>query len=122
MSKQKKEIEARDSEAKQYEQRYLLSKGYLFDWVEKMTVLNALNLQEEDVVLDIGCGTGRLSLEIAQRCRKVYGLDFSTESIAVLNKKINEKGITNIKTFVGDVSELLPIKEKIDKIVSVQVI
>jgi SAM-dependent methyltransferase len=121
MSDQKDEIKARDEQAEEFEDWYL-QKGYYYDWIEKKTILNALNLQREDVVLDVGCGTGRFAREISRKCNKVYGIDFSPKSIEVLNKKTQEEGIKNIEPYVCDITKPLPIKEKVDKIVSFQVI
>ncbi len=122
MSNQKDEIKSRDEDAEDYEEWYLRSKGYYYDWVEKKIILDTLGLQKEDTVLDAGCGTGRFTREIAKKCKKVYGIDFSATSIEVLSRKAQEEGIKNIETFVGDITKPLPIKEKVDKIVSVQVI
>lgn len=121
MSNQEEEIRARDGQAEEFEDWYL-QRGYYYDWVEKRTILNALNLQREDVVLDVGCGTGRFTKVIAKKCKKVYGVDFSPKSIEVLNKKAQEEGIQNIETYVCDITKPLPIKENVDKIVSVQTI
>jgi len=121
MSNQEEEIKARDEQAEEFEDWYL-QRGYYYDLVEKKTILNALNLQREDIVLDAGCGTGRFTRLIAKKCRKVYGVDFSPKSIEVLNKKAREEGIQNIETYVCDITKSLPIKEKVDKIVSIQVI
>lgn len=121
MSDQKDEIKARDEQAEEFEDWYL-QKGYYYDLVEKNTIITALNLQKKDIVLDVGCGTGRFTREISRKCKKVYGIDFSPKSIEVLNNKMQEEGIKNIETYVCDITKPLPIKEKVDKIVSVQVI
>lgn len=73
-------------------------------------------------MLDAGCGTGRLTREIARHCRKVYGIDFSPKSIEVLNIKARSEGIDNIETHICDIKEILPFSDKVDKVVSVQVI
>jgi len=118
---QQEEIIIRNDQAETYEDWYL-KKGVLFDWVERKSILNALNIQKDDIVLDAGCGTGRLSIEIAKKCKKIYALDFSQKSIDILNKKINDQKIKNIETFVWDITKPLPLNEKIDKVLSIQVI
>ncbi len=122
MSDQEAEIISRDKDAESYEIWYLKNKGYYYDWVEKKTILNALNLKKEDIVLDAGCGTGRFTREIAKKCQKVYAVDFSPKSIDFLNKKALEEGLTNIETYIGDVTRPFPVNEWVNKIVSVQVI
>jgi ubiquinone/menaquinone biosynthesis C-methylase UbiE len=121
MSNQDREIEARDKQAEIYESWYL-QKGVLYDWVEKKTIINALELKTQDIVLDVGCGTGRITLEMAHKCKKIYGIDFSTRSIDILNKKLLKAGIQNVVPFVGDTTQPLQIGDPIDKIASVQVI
>src|SRR3989338_259534 len=121
MSNQEQEILARDSQAEEFEEWYL-KKGFFYDWVEKKTIRNSLNLQSGDIVLDAGCGTGRLARAIAKQCKKVYGLDFSAKSIEVLNRRAIDEGIHNIETYICDFIKYIPIKEKVDKIISVQAI
>jgi SAM-dependent methyltransferase len=121
MSDQQKEIIARDEQAESYEQWYG-QRGVLYNYVEKKVVIDALNLQKDDIVLDAGCGTGRIAREMASRCKKVYGIDFSPKSIEWLNKKLQEQRINNIEASVGDITGHLPIKEKVDKVLSVQTI
>lgn len=85
-------------------------------------VINALNIKKDNVILDAGCGVGRLTIKIAKQCKKVYGLDFSPKSIEVLREKLKEQDITNVKTFICDITEALPTKEAVDKILSIQTI
>jgi len=121
MSDQGKEIIARDEHAAEFDSWYL-KRGFYYDWVEKKTIMNALNLKSEDIVLDVGCGTGRFTRMIAKKCRKVYGIDFSPKSVEVLKEKAKEEGLKNIEPFICDITKPLPIKEKVDKIISVQVV
>jgi len=117
----KKEIKARDEQAEIYEDWYL-KRRRLYDWVEKKTIINTLGLKDSDVVLDAGCGTGRITRLIAKNVKKVYAIDFSPKSIDILNRKLYEEKIYNVETYVCSILDPLPILEKVDKIVSIQVI
>jgi len=93
----KKEIKARDEQAEIYEDWYL-KRRRLYDWVEKKTIINTLGLKDSDVVLDAGCGTGRITRLIAKNVKKVYAIDFSPKSIDILNRKLYEEKIYNVET------------------------
>ena len=45
-------------------------------------LLEELSLQPGDSILDVGCGTGRHSIELAKRGYAVTGLDLSSEMLA----------------------------------------
>jgi ubiquinone/menaquinone biosynthesis C-methylase UbiE len=122
MDTQEEEIESRNQEAEKFDAWYLGTKGILYDWVEKKSITDALDLKKGDFVLDAGCGTGRITVEIAKRVSKVYALDFAPASIQMLNKKLREQGIENVETHVADITKALPVADQVDKVVSVQVI
>jgi ubiquinone/menaquinone biosynthesis C-methylase UbiE len=50
-------------------------------------------VQPTDHVLDMGCGTGRFTLPLAQRAARVSGLDISSEMLAVNGGKLAEHGL-----------------------------
>lgn len=49
-------------------------------------------------VLDIGCGSGSLTLEIARRARHVTGVDISGKMLELLEDEAGRKGIGNVDT------------------------
>ena len=53
-------------------------------------------LSPTDVILDIGCGTGSLALELAPHVAAAHALDFSGEMIKVGKRKANEQNVTNV--------------------------
>jgi ubiquinone/menaquinone biosynthesis C-methylase UbiE len=61
-------------------------------------IFESLQLSSESTILDIGCGTGNLSIELAQKCNHVYSSDISEAMIKILDKKIADKEIKNITT------------------------
>lgn len=74
--------------------------------LRKMTVDQAL-IQPGDSVLDVGCGTGDVTLLAKQRAKhgKVYGIDPAPEMIAVARKKAPRKGL-EIDFRMGEIESL----------------
>ncbi|MHA1757742.1 MAG: class I SAM-dependent methyltransferase [Promethearchaeota archaeon] len=57
------------------------------------------NIRENSVVLDIGCGLGILTHEIAKKAKKVVGIDIKKRAINRAKLKFNRE---NIEYIVGD--------------------
>ena len=66
--------------------------------------INKLNLQSGEIVIDAGTGSGciGISLAIHNPHIKVYGLDFSKESLEVANKNKNNLKVENFTTIYSD--------------------
>lgn len=58
-------------------------------------VLCKSELTSQDIVVDIGCGTGGLTLEFAKRTSKVYSLDRNPEAINLTSKNLEKHGLKN---------------------------
>lgn len=81
-------------------------------------VLELSEITKNDVALDCYCGVGTISLLLAQKAKKVYGIEIVEEAIndAKENAKINN--IDNAQFIVGTVEDKInDIKEKIDVLV-----
>lgn len=65
-------------------------------------LLDVMNLQPTDTVLDIGCGTGRLAVPIAQRVARVTGVDASSGMLARAMAFAEKRGVENLSTVHGD--------------------
>jgi trans-aconitate methyltransferase len=64
-------------------------------------VADAFELTREDVVVDLGCGTGQLTLPIAGRVRAVAGVDPEPDMLAQARRAAREQGIANVSWIVG---------------------
>ena len=62
-----------------------------WDAYEKQFILPKLKLNQDKVILDIGCGIGRWAEAVADQCKEYYGVDFSSEMIAVAKENIKNE-------------------------------
>jgi cobalt-precorrin-6B (C15)-methyltransferase len=76
------------------------------------------NIKPEDVVVDIGCGTGGLTLEFAKRAKSVYSIDINHDAIETTQQNLIKHGLTkNVEVIEGDGFEVLDKIEKFDLLV-----
>jgi len=66
------------------------------------------NINASDIVLDIGCGNGALDFDVAQKAKKVVGIDLNKQNIEIAKKKYFAP---NIKYLVGNATEDLPAQK-----------
>ncbi len=72
-------------------------------------------------ILELGCGSGRMTLEIAKTNKNIIAVDYSFQMLLKMKNKIDSASLNNIKLICCDIS-FLPIKNiKFDSIVSYQV-
>lgn len=93
----------------------------LWSAVPGLLLLENIRLIKDSKILDIGCGTGFPTIEIAQRIgntAKIYGLDIWEKGLEKARNKANNKNIKNIE-FIKGSSQKIPFKnEYFDEIVS----
>lgn len=65
---------------------------------EAKKIVGSMGLSQQATVLDIGCGTGGLTIHFAQMCKKVFAVDVSSAMLGVLKGKINKLALSNIDT------------------------
>lgn len=70
--------------------------------------LEYAELKENDTVFDIYCGIGTISLFLAQKATKVYGIEIVEDAIkdAKINAKLNN--LDNVEFYVGKAEEVVP--------------
>lgn len=69
--------------------------------------LKHLDIKSEDIILDVGCGGGININRMAKNAKKVYGVDYSIDSVKV-SREVNRQEIYDGKVEVvqGDVQSL----------------
>lgn len=66
-------------------------------------------------VLEIGCGTGSLALELAPAAGHIHAMDFSREMIRIANAKKATQGVGNVTFHVGTLQSGPPV-ERVDSV------
>lgn len=76
--------------------------------------IDSAEISKDDIVFDLYCGIGTISLFMAKYAKKVYGIEIVNEAVkdAIENAKMNN--IENIEFIAGDVEKVLDnlIKER----------
>lgn len=69
--------------------------------------LKHLDINPDDIILDVGCGGGININRMSKKAKKVYGVDYSIESVK-LSREVNRQEISDGKVEVvkGDVQNL----------------
>lgn len=74
------------------------------DYPEKL--LDKIETRPNYSVLDIGCGEGTITLQLAKHVSEVTCIDMSTEMLEILNQKAETEGIKNLTYLQGDMMDI----------------
>ena len=70
--------------------------------------LEFAQLTGKETVIDAYCGTGTISLYLAQKARKVYGVEIVSPAIKDAEKNARENNVRNAEFIVGDCTKVMP--------------
>ncbi|MBN1292610.1 MAG: class I SAM-dependent methyltransferase [Candidatus Latescibacteria bacterium] len=65
---------------------------------EATRIIDALGLTKDSIVVDMGCGSGGLSVHFAKHCGKVHAVDVSPKMVELCGRKAGEQNLKNIET------------------------
>ena len=82
-----------DDRVASYDRWYATPLGQLVDRVEKEAIFALLRDLHGRQVLEVGCGTGNISLALASRGARVIGLDVSGPMLAAVAQKAQQHGL-----------------------------
>lgn len=74
-----------------------------------LMLIEKLRVKPGDIVLDVGCGTGRLTLHVARMISpggRVVGIDPSVQRIGVAKRKVGDAPLPNISFEIGNSNDL----------------
>ncbi len=69
--------------------------------------IGKLNLNKDDVVVDIGCGSGGMTVEMAKRCKFVYAIDYLDEAVELTKQNLEKFKIKNCEVIKGRAEKVL---------------
>jgi cobalt-precorrin-6B (C15)-methyltransferase len=78
--------------------------------------LSKLKIKSSDVVVDIGAGTGSVSIECAYLAKKVYAVEVKDSAISSINENIQKFERDNIAVLKGLAPSALDAVKTVDKI------
>lgn len=78
---------------KEYDAWYETPLGRLSDRFEKELVFSLIEAKPGEAILDVGCGTGTYTIELARRGLKAGGIDSSEEMLAWAKEKARRKDL-----------------------------
>lgn len=70
--------------------------------------LEFANLKGEETVIDAYCGTGTITLFLAQKAHEVYGIEIVKPAILDAQKNARDNNVRNAEFIVGDATEVMP--------------
>ena len=81
-------------------------------------ILTAAAIGPDAVVVDVGCGTGLVTLPAARMCRTAIGLDASATMLERLTEHARAAGVENVSLIHGDMRRLPLPDASVDVVVS----
>lgn len=83
-----------------YDDYYGRNTGDIDFWVQQC--------QSKEKILEVACGTGRVTIPIIESGKKVYAVDYSSAMLDILKEKILKKGLdeTNIEIYCQDMRNM----------------
>ncbi|MBX5437035.1 MAG: class I SAM-dependent methyltransferase [Alicyclobacillaceae bacterium] len=86
------------------------------------TLIHWIGPSDQDVALDVGCGPGWFTLQLAQRSRWTTGVDISESMIRRAQLNAEDFGIDNVTFMVGDIRRLPFVDASFDLVTCVDLL
>ena len=81
--------------------------------IRVLTIAKA-RLTADDVAVDIGAGTGSLTIEAAMLCRKVYAIERNAEAVELIKRNVEKFAVDNVEIINETAPRGLDLLDRID--------
>lgn len=83
-----------------------LGQNFLADRVAISKLIKVADIGNTDTVLEIGPGTGNITLELAKRSKKVIAVEKDSQLADILEKSLQDKRVKNVEVTREDIRKL----------------
>jgi len=77
-----------------------------YQYINGLALVKKLNISSRHKVLDMGCGTGRLTLKLAGKVDHIMGIDPSPQRIEVVRRKLTQMNPGNVTFELGSSDDI----------------
>jgi len=106
--------------------RFIKIKGRITNYLELRLIykaLRAVNIFPPASILDVPCGTGRLTLFLSKKGYSVIGVDISPEMIRLTNEKLIKSGLNRFcPAIIGNAESLQFHDNSFDAVISLRLL
>ncbi|MDE2125028.1 MAG: methyltransferase domain-containing protein [Armatimonadetes bacterium] len=117
--RKKSEMRARDAQAAAYDRMLGLK---LFGVLELPATMRRVQVGSAHIMLEAGCGTGRMTRAFAANCASLVAVDFSWESLLSCRRKLDTAGVQNVDLIQADLCRMPLADGAFHRIASCQVL
>jgi len=81
-------------------------------FVNPIEILNKLNLKDDMIAVDFGCGSGGWVIPLAKKIEQgiVYAIDLQEEMLSVLESKLKAENIQNVRKVLSNIEDKEDLK------------
>ncbi|MBI3601358.1 MAG: methyltransferase domain-containing protein [Candidatus Omnitrophica bacterium] len=69
-------------------------------------ICSKIPLLKSDVLLDVGCGTGVVTIPLSKRCKSIYALDAAEKVLEMAKQRCRQENVTNVAYYQGSALHL----------------
>jgi arsenite methyltransferase len=75
---------------------------------DRKKAITRQHLHPRSTVVEFGCGTGSLALELSSHAGQIHAIDVSAEMIRIAERKKADQGVTNVAFHAGTLEAMRP--------------